>query len=256
MDLDGKSAPRRLTFIGQNRAPVWSPDAQWIAFQSDRERDLAIYRQRADGSATAERLTKPEKGTAHIPQSWSPDGAQLLFTAGNPGAYTLQTMALADRKTREIPDVRSAISPEASFSPDGRWIAYQFRELGTNTVNGSFVQPFPPTGAKYLVPQVGGHPYWSAKGDRLILNAAITSSMTVGFTTSPQVTFSTPVEFSRVGRTESNPATSRRSADSLPDGRIVGISINAPSSTTPAAPDQIVVVSNWYDELRARVPVK
>ena len=128
LDLDGKSAPRRLTFGGQNRAPVWSADGQWIAFQSDREGDLAIYRQRADGSATAERLTKPEKGIVHIPQSWSPDGAQLLFTVGNNREYTLQTMALADKKTREIPDVRSAIPTEASFSPDGRWIVYQSRE--------------------------------------------------------------------------------------------------------------------------------
>jgi WD40 repeat protein len=108
---------------------------------------IAIYRQRADGSATAERLTKPEKGIVHIPQSWSPDGAQLLFTVGKDGEYTLQTIALADQKTREIPDVRSAIPTEASFSPDGRWIVYQSRDdRGPNTSNQSFVQPFPPTG--------------------------------------------------------------------------------------------------------------
>ena len=128
LDLDGKSAARRLTFGGQNRAPVWSADGQWIAFQSDREGDLAIYRQRADGSATAERLTKPEKGAAHIPQAWTPDGAQLLFTVAHDRQYTLQTMTLADRKISEVPNVRSTIPTEASFSPDGRWIAYQSRE--------------------------------------------------------------------------------------------------------------------------------
>ena len=88
VDLDGKSAPRRLTFGGQNRAPVWSADGQWVAFQSDREGDLAIYRQRADGSAAAERLTKPEKGIVHIPQSWSPDGAQRAVLSGKqPGVH-------------------------------------------------------------------------------------------------------------------------------------------------------------------------
>ena len=256
VDLDGKSAPRRLTFGGQNRAPVWSADGQWVAFQSDREGDLAIYRQRADGSATAERLTKPEKGIVHIPQSWSPDGAQLLFSVGNNGEYTLQTMAVADRKTREIPDVRSAFSTEASFSPDGRWIAYQSREQRDQGVTQSFVQPFPPTGAKYLVPQPGGHPYWSTKGDRLILNTGAGGSMAVGITTSPQVSFSPPVEVSRISRVEPNPALGRRNADSLPDGRILGVAPNSQVSTTGAPPDQIVVVLNWFDELRARVPVK
>jgi Tol biopolymer transport system component len=256
LDLDGKSAARRLTFGGQSRAPVWSPDGLWIAFQSDREGDFAIYRQRADGSATAERLTKPEKGIVHRPQSWSPDGAQLLFTVANSTEYTLQTITLADQKTREIPDVRSTIPTEASFSPDGRWIAYQSRDRGPNASNQSFVQPFPPTGAKYLVPQSGGHPYWSAKGDRLILNSGITRTMAVGIVTSPQVSFSAPVEFSRIGRTEPNPATGRRAADSLPDGRIVGIAPNTRVTTPGAPPDRIVVVSNWFDELRARVPVK
>lgn len=34
-------------------------------FQSDRDGDLAIYWPQADGSGTAERLTRPEAGTAH-----------------------------------------------------------------------------------------------------------------------------------------------------------------------------------------------
>ena len=256
LNLDGKSAPRRLTFGGQNRAPVWSPDGLWIAFQSDRDGDLAIYRQRADGSATAERLTKPEKGIVHTPQSWSPDGAHLLFTVGTAVDYTLQTIALADQKTGEIPEVRSTIPTEASFSPDGRWIVYQSRER-EGSANQSFVQPFPPTRTKYLVPQTGGHPYWSAKGDRLILNAGVNRTMAVGITTTPQVSFSPPVEVSRNGRIEANPANGRRAVDSMPDGRIIGIAPSAPVTPagTPAA-DHIVVVLNWFDELRARVPVK
>src|SRR5262249_7176998 len=46
-------APRQLTSAGRNRYPVWSPDGIWVAFQSDREGDLGIWRQRADGSGTA-----------------------------------------------------------------------------------------------------------------------------------------------------------------------------------------------------------
>ncbi len=60
-DLDGRTALRRLTFGGSNRYPVRSRDSARVTFQSDRECDLAIFWQRADGAAPAERLTRPEK---------------------------------------------------------------------------------------------------------------------------------------------------------------------------------------------------
>ena len=149
---------RRLTFGGKNRAPIWSPDGQWIAFQSDREGDPAIFRQHADGSGTAERLTKPEPGTSHFPQSWSPDGAHLLLTVQKDQQFTLWTMAMKDRQMAAFEGVQSAIPTEAAFSPDGRWIACQSREATSQSDREVFVQPFPGTGAKYLVAQPAGHP--------------------------------------------------------------------------------------------------
>jgi hypothetical protein len=85
------------------------------------------------------------------------------------------------------------------------------------------------------------------------LNTAITRTLAVGIVTPPQVSLSPPVEFSRIGRTEANPATRRRAADSLPDGRILGVAANAQVATPGAPADQIVVVLNWFDELRSRV---
>ena len=41
--LDGTSTVRRLTFVGKNRFPIWSPDGLRVAFQSDREGDLGIF---------------------------------------------------------------------------------------------------------------------------------------------------------------------------------------------------------------------
>ena len=39
-----------------------------------------MFWQPADGG-TAERLTTPDAGTSHVPESWSPDGEVLLFSA-------------------------------------------------------------------------------------------------------------------------------------------------------------------------------
>src|SRR5204862_2544197 len=78
-DLAGTSSQRRLTFAGNNRLPIWSADGTRVAFQSDREGDAAIFWQPVDGS-TAERLTRPEPGTTHVPESWSARHDVFLFS--------------------------------------------------------------------------------------------------------------------------------------------------------------------------------
>jgi Tol biopolymer transport system component len=118
-----------------------------------------------------------------VPQSWSPDGAHLLFSVFN-DQWTHWLMTLKDRQTKRFGDVQSIALLEGVFSQDGRWIAYQTRESGT-TSNQVFVQPFPPTGAKYLVRE-GGHPYWSPKGNELILNVGPGRSVVIPFTATPR----------------------------------------------------------------------
>ncbi|MGH9176650.1 MAG: TolB family protein, partial [Vicinamibacterales bacterium] len=168
-ELSGASALRRLTFGGRNRVPVWSADGQRVAFQSDREGDLAVFSQRADGAGSAERLTTPERDAGHVPESWSPKD-ELLFTATKGPDATLWTYATADRKSRPFGSVRSSRQPiNAAVSPNGMWVAYQSNEAGAPAV---YVQPFPATGARFLAslesPQdVPHHPLWSRDGAEL-----------------------------------------------------------------------------------------
>jgi Tol biopolymer transport system component len=248
----GGVAMRRLTFGGKNRSPIWSADGQWVAFQSDRDGDLAIFQQRADGSGTAERITKAEPGVAHTPQSWSPDGASLLFSATKGNGSDLWIHSMKDRKQTPFGGVRSSELSEGVFSPDGRWVAYHARETGGT--RQTFLQPFPTTGAKYLI-RDGGAAYWSPKGNELILNIAPSQSVVIPVTTTPRVAFGQPVELSRRGRAEGNPGLTRRNADSMPDGEhIVGV-----MSGSQGAADlrtEIIVVLNWFDEVRQRAPRK
>ena len=153
--------------------------------------------------------------------------------------------------------VQSATLTEAAFSPDGRWVAYQSRETTAGTPLQVFLQPFPSTGAKYLVPQVGGHPFWSRKGDELMLNTSPISSRVIAVTTTPRVEFGRPEEFARVGRLEPNPSTDRRNVDAMPDGQhVIGVTSLSLGDAGASLATQVNVVLNWFDEVRQRVPVK
>ena len=83
-----------------------------------------------------------------------------------------------------------------------------------------------------------------------MLNSSATQSVTVAVTTSPRLEFGQPVEFRRIPRSEPNPNLFRRAADILPDGeRIIGRAV-AGAGVTGLRENAIVVVVNWFDELR------
>ena len=145
-ELGGTASMRQLTFDGKNRFPIWSADGQRVAFQSDREGDLGIFWQRADGSGRAERLTKADQGTSHVPESWSPKEQRFLFEVTKGSSVSLWTFSLLDKEATQFTDVQSSNPIQAAFSHDGRWVAYTITE---GAATGIYVQPFPATGALY-----------------------------------------------------------------------------------------------------------
>ena len=79
--LRGDTSIRQLTTEGaSNVRPVWI-DGGRLAFGSDRDGEMGIYVQAADGSDAAERLTTAEVGSMHQPESWSPLHRTLSFSA-------------------------------------------------------------------------------------------------------------------------------------------------------------------------------
>ena len=140
-----------------------------MAFQSDRDGDLGLFWQRADGTTAAERLTKPDKDTAHVPESWSPDGKTLLFSVAKGSSYALAALSLPDKTVTPVGGIQSPFPPSATFSPDGRWVAYSTTAPGP-PAGSLFVQPFPTTGATYPISpskSLGFHPTWSPDGKEL-----------------------------------------------------------------------------------------
>src|SRR6266850_209217 len=219
-DIGGATAARQLTVRGSNRYPVWSADGERVAFQSDREGDLGIFWQRADGAGAAERLTKPEPGVAHIPDSWSPDGQNVSFTAIKGSEGALWIYSLKDKKATVFAQAPAALVGRSVFSPDGRWLAYQSNERKANSQ--VWVQPFPnTTGARYPLFE-GGHPFWSADGKELFYNSGIFETSVVSITTRPSFAFGAAARIPTGLRTRS-PRDAPRAIDITRDGKIIGV---------------------------------
>jgi serine/threonine protein kinase len=246
-DLSGTSTVRRLTFGGNNRLPIWSADGKRIAFQSDREGDHAIFWQPV-GGGTADRLTRPERGTWHMPESWSPRDDVFLFGVRNEKETSLWTFSLADRKASRFDDVTSiGVPTNATFSPDGRWIAYQ-SGVGGGGEATTYVQPFPANGTKFELVR-GGRPMWARDGKELFFVPAPSQFMAVSVRTDPTFGFGAPVSIPR--RFGLAPPANPRPYDILPDGRIVAVdAANAGEQNS----QQIQVVLNWFEELQMKLP--
>jgi dipeptidyl aminopeptidase/acylaminoacyl peptidase len=254
-DLSGATQLQRLTNGGRNLYPVWSSDSQRVAFQSDREGDRAIFWQPADGGGTAERLTKPEKDTVHIPESWSPDGKHLLFAAVKGSTTALWTFSVQDRKSTPFGDVQSAILPAASFSPDGRWVVYQTNQTATAAGSGIYIQPFPPTGAKFLVATVGIHPFWSPDGNQLLYRRR-GQTLAVKVTTKPTVAFGNPALVNTGPYRQRGPQVERELDITRDSKQFVGIVSGGSTQSANASLSELQVVVNWLEELKQRAPVK
>ena len=261
-DLVAGGSARRLTFGGTDRYPTWSSDSEWVIFQSNRGGDEGLYRQRAGISGTAERLTTAGKNEAHIPHSASPDGAVLLFdqaVGGGPGGAgstsTLMAYSFKDRKSSPYGGITSLNMTGATFSPDGKWVAYSTREPG-QTTNLTHVQPYPATGAKYQISTTredGHHETWSRNGRELFYTpgpGAFIAAMKV--TTTPSFSYG-PGDPAARPFTNAPPSAWRPYDVGGPGVRFLGLTVPGSGESAAAIPNEMRVVLNWFEDLKARV---
>ena len=252
-DLNTPSALRQLTFGGGNRLPIWTPDGEYITFQSNRDGDLAIFRQRADGSSSAERLTGTiGEGEAHEPESWSPDGGTLSIDRWLSTEQGVWTMSMeSDGPPTVFVDTIGVVEKHSAFSPDGRLLAYM-AAAGTNPE--VFIEPFPPTGAVYKVSD-GRTPLWSPNGAELFFHDLATNRlMVVEVQTEPGFRFGVPEPLPIEGTLH---PILQRNYDVTPDGSqlLVVLPASLPPDGTATPLGQIAIVQNWFEELKERVPV-
>ena len=96
---------------------------------------------------------------------------------------------------------------------------------------------------------------WSRDGKELFFVPGPGRFMVVTVRTAPSFTATSPVAVPREFGI-ANPMTPR-TFDIMPDGRIVGVVAAGQSENgLPAQPQQIQVVLNWFEELKAKAPTK
>ena len=153
---------QRLTFgPSEAETPIWSPDGRWVAFSSARAKGYALFRKAADGAGDEEHLLDTVQPT--WPDSWAPDGRQLLFERyESTGGSDLWLLPL-DGKKKAVPYLATAANEShAAISPDGRLVAYVSDETGVPQV---YIQTLPASGSKWQLTSDGGDmPAWRPDG--------------------------------------------------------------------------------------------
>jgi serine/threonine-protein kinase len=242
LDLASR-AHTKLTFDDRSISPIWSRDGLSVTYQVTLpDGGEEFHRRPADGSAPAAVVARFATERARAPVAWMHDGSLLYWEdAGAGSGGDLVYLPPGGGEPRAFA-VSPVIENQASVSPDGRYVAF----VGYGTGRGElYVQPFPPTGAKWLVDEDGTVPLWSVDGRELLYTRdrelfAVPISATGAFAAgAPRELFEFPEAVVFTDDTTT-------AGDVARDGRIL-----VPRSTsTRRMGDHLVVVLNWFETLK------
>jgi len=244
----------RFTFEGNyNPVAIWTPDGKRIAFESNKEGPPNLFWQLADGSGGLERLNTSE--SIQVPMSWSPDGKLLAFmevtsiTGVDIWVLPMDDARAGSAQVRKAQPFLRTPSNEGGprFSPDGRWLVYMSDDSGSYQI---YVQPYPGPGGKWQITTEGGtEPVWNPNGRELFYRSG-DKMMVVDIASQPGFSAGKPRMLFE-GRYELSPVQNAN-YDVSPDGQ--RFLMLKTGESAGAAPTQINVVLNWFEELKQKVP--
>jgi len=242
--------------------PVWTPDSRRVIFGSNRGGVSNLFWQAANNTGTVERLTTSPN--VQVPTSISPDGTRLIVretvpTTGNDlrvlrldpstslGAGPSTPLGTPPRQTEPL--LQTTFTEDSGeISPDGHWLAYQSNESGAFQIS---VRPFPTVDAGHwtISPSGGTRPLWARSGTELFYLDGAGAMTRVPIQTTPTFSAGTPT---KLFDTRYFSAAVGRSYDVSPDGQRF---LMIKTAGTEQAPTMVVVL-NWIEELKARLPAK
>ena len=245
----------RLTFDpSRDESAEWTPDGENVVFSSDRGGVRNLYRKAADGTGVVERLS--ESANLHFPNTFTPDGTRLVFVEMSPDfqSWDLAVLTLDGELTVEPLLDTDFVLNNAHLSPDGRWLAYESNASGADEI---YVRPFPNVDSgRWQISSGGGfNALWGPDGHELFFRTRDGSVMRVEIDTEPEFRAGNPESIIEPGSYYVNARD--RSFDISPDGqRFLMLQEGAASNADDplAGLTRLIVVQNWFEELKARVP--
>ncbi len=140
----------------------------------------------------------------------------------------------------------------AALSPDGRWMAYQSNESGQFEV---YVRPFPDVnGGRWQVSSGGGGwPLWSPAG-RELFYAGSEGMMAVPVETEPTFTQGTVDLLFDLGPYSKPSELPNRRIDISPEKERFLMLKTSGGLDETAETRSIIIVQNWFEELKRLVP--
>ena len=177
-NVAGSQRTRFTTSDADENWAIWSRDGRRIIFNSTRNGParLDLFEAPATTGNAPDMLLQD----GMWPLSWAPDGRHVLFVINSPrtGNDVMVLPLFGDRKPFAFAQSEDAEN-WATFSPDGRWVAFSSTETGGSEV---WVARFPPTpagmAAKRRVSSDGGsQARWSRDGKEIFFIARDRSLM-------------------------------------------------------------------------------
>ena len=245
---------RLTTDPASDSNPLWTPDGQRLVFTSMPAGYPELFVRRADGTGSVERVLSRAKDLIDLhPDGWSKDGKHLLFSEVTRNVCPAIGQVAFERPSEAKLLVKGdGCSVVATVSPDGRWIAYTSGTPAARRLE-IFVERYPELGDRQQISTGGGDvAVWSRNSRELFfmsldgrqMFAASMQSGTTLVAGRPQMLFESAMPPSGGGY---------RPYDIAPDGRFLIIQRAQAAAGTAAAPE-IVVVLNWFEELKRLVP--
>jgi len=240
----------RITTDGWSQGPIWTPDGKRLVYERNPASRLpAVMWAPADRSGPpAELAVSTSTSDPVAPSAISFDSAFVFGSdpRGN-GLWTLPLRPDSSNHAQFRPVLDSKFSKSLpDISPDGRWLAYVSEETGRRQV---YVTAFPGPGPTITIStDDGSNPRWARNGKELFYRSggqskpvqlmAVDVTLGTTFTAGrPRALFEQPLQ----------------TFDPSPDGQ--RFLIVKAAAAARSADGQVVIVLNWLDELRRRLPL-
>jgi len=175
----------------------------------------------------------------------------LVFNELISGGFDIGVLTVEGEPNRDVLLDSEFFELRPAVSPDGRWLAYQSNESGQSEI---YVRPFPNVDdGKWQISTDGGREAdWGPEGQELFYRGQ-THLMVAEIETEPDFSWSSPESVLDTGGYLMQ--LTGRTYDIHPDGqRFLMIKPATAETTDGEELPQLIVVLNWFEELKRLVP--